>query len=169
MAMLTSRAQRVMQLATEESRRLGHATIAPEHILLGLCKEGTGTGAGVLAQFCDGDLSRIVQQVEQFTEVASKTATNDELPFSVETPTVLARAMEESQRLSHNWIGTEHLLLGLSRCPEGVVANVFQKLGTSQDEVREEPSQYSEKRPPRSPRDTWRNRYDMRSAFVAKC
>ena len=137
MALFTDRARRVMQLANEEANRVGHQTMAAEHILLGLCKEGTGTGAGVLAQFCNDDLSNIVQQVEQFMEAGSKTVTSDELPLNDEAQTVLTRAAEESQRLNHNWLGTEHLLLGLSRCSEGVVANVFQRLGTSQDEVRD--------------------------------
>lgn len=135
---LTDRANRVMQLATKEAHRVGHQTIAAEHILLGLCKEGTGTGAAVLAQFCNGELSNIVQQIEQFTEAGSKTVTSDELPFNDEAKKVLIHAGKESQRLNHNWLGTEHLLLGLSRCSKGVVANVIQQLGTSQDEVRDE-------------------------------
>jgi ATP-dependent Clp protease ATP-binding subunit ClpA len=138
MTNFTNRAQRVMQLATEEAHRVSRQTIAAEHILLGLCKEGTGMGASVLAHFCNGDLSNIVQRVEQFMEAGSKTVASDKLPFNDEAETVLTLAAEESQHLNHNWLGTEHLLLGLCRCPEGVVARVFQQVGTSQDEVREE-------------------------------
>lgn len=142
MTQFTDRARRVMELATEEAHRVGRQSIAPEHILLGLCKEGTGTGAHVLksllALYGKGDLSNIVQQVEQFREAGSKKATSGEPPLNGDAQMVLTRAAKESQRLNHNWLGTEHLLLGLSRCPDGVVADVFQWLGTSADELREE-------------------------------
>ncbi len=137
-ASFTDRAKRVMQLADEEVHRFGRETIGVEHILLGLCKEGTGVGASVLAAVCNADLSNIVLQIEQIVEPSHLAVTSDKLPLNDCAKKALTYALQESEHLNHNWVGTEHLLLGLSRVSEGVVADVFQQFGISHDEVRKE-------------------------------
>jgi ATP-dependent Clp protease ATP-binding subunit ClpC len=131
----TDRARRVMTLANQEAQRLGHDHVGTEHLLLGLVKESSGTAADILNQF-RVDVGKVRQQVEQMGHGPS-----DKPPSTTRTPTdrykrVLNYAIVEAGSLSNNYVGTEHLLLGLLREPEGTAARVLAGLNLKLDEVR---------------------------------
>jgi ATP-dependent Clp protease ATP-binding subunit ClpC len=132
----TDRARRVVVLAQEESRMLDHNYIGTEHILLGLVHEGEGVAAQAL-QSLDISLERVRQEVEAIVGMG-QTAQHGHIPFTPRAKKVLELALREALQLGHNYIGTEHLLLGLIREGEGVAAQVLEKLGASLDRVRDE-------------------------------
>ena len=133
----TDRARKVMALAREEARRFNHEYIGTEHILLGLVKEGSGVAANVL-QNLDIELKKIRLEVEKIVQSGSDLVSVGQLPFTPRVKKVLEYAMEEARALGHNYIGTEHLLLGLLREQEGVAAQVLLNLGVKLEDVREE-------------------------------
>ncbi|MFC1706144.1 ATP-dependent Clp protease ATP-binding subunit [Planctomycetota bacterium] len=133
----TERARRVMGLARQEAQRFNHEYIGTEHILLGLIQEGSGVAANVLRNL-DIDLDKIRREVEKIVQSGPSMVTMGQLPFTPRAKKVLELAVEEASNLGHNYIGTEHLLLGLIRENEGVAAQVLLNLGLKLDDVREE-------------------------------
>ncbi len=133
----TERARKVMSLARQEAQRFNHDYIGTEHILLGLVQEGSGVAAQVLKNL-DVELRKIRIEVEKIVKNGTNMVTMGQLPFTPRAKKVLELALEEAQNLGHNYIGTEHLLLGLIRENEGIAAQVLLNLGTKLEEVREE-------------------------------
>ena len=134
---LTDRARKVMALANQEAQRFNHEYIGTEHILLGLVKEGSGVGANVLKNL-DIDLRKVRLEVEKLVKSGPEMVTMGKLPQTPRAKKVLEYAIEEARNLNHNYVGTEHLLLGLLREQDGVAAQVLMNLGVKLEEVREE-------------------------------
>ncbi len=132
----TERAKKVINLAREEAGRLGHDYIGTEHILLGLIREGGGVAAAVLENM-GLDLERIRLEVEKSINMGGGTLTLGEVPFTPRAKRVLELAVEEAQALGHNYIGTEHILLGLIREGEGVASKVLEQFNVRIDKARE--------------------------------
>ncbi len=132
----TERAQKVILYAQEEARRLNHNVIGTEHILLGLIREGDGVAARVLTSM-GVDIKDVRSQIEMMIGTG---------PFAIQGPIgytprakrVMELAMDESRKLGHNYVGTEHILLGLIREGEGVAAQVLSNLGVSMEKARKE-------------------------------
>ncbi len=133
----TDRARKVMALANQEAQRFNHEYIGTEHILLGLVKEGSGVGANVLKNL-DVDLRKVRLEVEKLVKSGPDMVTMGKLPQTPRAKKVIEYAIEEARNLNHNYVGTEHLLLGLLREQEGVAAQVLMNLGLKLEEVREE-------------------------------
>ncbi|TWT61631.1 ATP-dependent Clp protease ATP-binding subunit [Rubinisphaera italica] len=133
----TDRARKVMQLANQEAQRFNHEYIGTEHILLGLVKEGSGVAANVLKNL-EVDLRKIRLEVEKIVQTGPDMVTMGKLPQTPRAKKVIEYAMEEARNLNHNYVGTEHLLLGLLREQEGVAAQVLMNLGMKLEDVREE-------------------------------
>ncbi len=133
----TDRARKVMALANQEAQRLNHEYIGTEHILLGLVKEGSGVGANVLRNL-DVDLRKVRLEVERLVRAGPEMVTMGKLPQTPRAKKVIEYAIEEARNLNHNYVGTEHLLLGLLREHDGVAAQVLMNLGLKLEEVREE-------------------------------
>jgi ATP-dependent Clp protease ATP-binding subunit ClpC len=133
----TDRARKVMGLARQEAQRFNHEYIGTEHILLGLIQEGSGVAANVLRNL-DVDLEKIRREIEKIVHSGPPMVTMGQLPFTPRAKKVLELSVEEATNLGHNYIGTEHLLLGLIRENEGVAAQVLMNLGLKLEDVREE-------------------------------
>src|SRR6266496_1072630 len=133
----TDRARKVMQLANQEAQRFNHEYIGTEHILLGLVKEGSGVAANVLKNL-DVDLRKIRLEVEKLVQSGPDMVTMGRLPHTPRAKKVIEYSIEEARNLNHNYVGTEHLLLGLLREQEGVAAQVLMNLGLKLEDVREE-------------------------------
>ena len=133
----TDRARKVMQLANQEAQRFNHEYIGTEHMLLGLVKEGTGVAANVLKNL-DVDLRKIRLEVEKLVQSGPEMITMGKLPQTPRAKKVIEYSMEEARNLAHNFVGTEHILLGLLREQEGVAAQVLMNLGMKLEDVREE-------------------------------
>ncbi len=133
----TDRARKVMALANQEAQRFNHEYIGTEHILLGLVKEGSGVGANVLKNL-DVDLRKVRLEVEKLVKSGPDMVTMGKLPQTPRAKKVIEYAIEEARNLNHNYVGTEHLLLGLLREHDGVAAQVLTNLGLKLEEVREE-------------------------------
>ena len=133
----TDRARKVMQLANQEAQRFNHEYIGTEHILLGLVKEGSGVAANVLKNL-EVDLRKIRLEVEKIVQSGPDMVTMGKLPQTPRAKKVIEYAMEEARNLNHNYVGTEHLLLGLLREQEGVAAQVLMNLGLKLEDVRDE-------------------------------
>ncbi|MBN1765690.1 MAG: ATP-dependent Clp protease ATP-binding subunit [Sedimentisphaerales bacterium] len=133
----TDRARKVMALANQEAQRFNHEYIGTEHILLGLVKEGSGVGANVLKNL-DVDLRKVRLEVEKLVKSGPDMVTMGKLPQTPRAKKVIEYAIEEARALNHNYVGTEHLLLGLLRENEGVAAQVLIILGLKLEDVREE-------------------------------
>jgi ATP-dependent Clp protease ATP-binding subunit ClpC len=133
----TDRARKVMALANQEAQRFNHEYIGTEHVLLGLVKEGSGVGANVLKNL-DVDLRKVRLEVEKLVKSGPDMVTMGKLPQTPRAKKVIEYAIEEARNLNHNYVGTEHLLLGLLREHDGVAAQVLMNLGLKLEEVREE-------------------------------
>src|SRR4051812_8332247 len=133
----TDRARKVMALANQEAQRFNHEYIGTEHILLGLVKEGSGVGANVLKNL-DVDLRKVRLEVEKLVKSGPDMVTMGKLPQTPRAKKVIEYAIEEARNLNHNYVGTEHLLLGLLREHDGVAAQVLMNLSLKLEEVREE-------------------------------
>ena len=135
----TDRARKVMQLANQEAQRFNHEYIGTEHILLGLVKEGSGVAANVLKNL-DVDLRKIRLEVERIVQpgAGGDQVVMGRLPHTPRAKKVIEYSIEEARNLNHNYVGTEHLLLGLLREQEGVAAQVLMNLGLKLEDVREE-------------------------------
>src|SRR5215208_1289038 len=132
----TDRARRVVVLAQEEARMLNHNYIGTEHILLGLIQEGEGVAAKALESLGIA-LEGVRQQVEEIIGQGQQ-APSGHIPFSPRAKKVLELSLREALQLGHNYIGTEHILLGLIREGEGVAAQVLVKLGADLNRVRQQ-------------------------------
>ena len=131
----TDRARRVVVLAQEEARRLNHNYIGTEHILLGLIQEGEGHAAKALEELSiniDSVRSEVVEIIGEGQQSPS-----GHIPFTPRAKKVLELSLREALQLGHNYIGTEHILLGLIREGEGVAAQVLKKLGAELSQVRQ--------------------------------
>jgi ATP-dependent Clp protease ATP-binding subunit ClpC len=129
-------ARKVMQLANQEAQRFNHEYIGTEHILLGLVKEGTGVAANVLKNL-DIDLRKIRMEVEKIVQPGPEPYTPGRLPQTPRAKKVIEYAIEEARNFRHDYVGTEHLLLGLLREGEAVAAQVLMNLGLRLDKVRQ--------------------------------
>ncbi len=133
----TERARKVIILAKEEARRFNHDYIGTEHILLGLIREGEGVAAAVL-QKLDVSLENIRLEIEKLVQPGPTTQIIGDIPFTPRAKKALELAAEEARSLGHNYIGTEHLLLGLIREGEGIASQVLLNLGMDLNSVRNE-------------------------------
>jgi hypothetical protein len=127
----------VLVLAQEEARLLGHGFIGTEHILLGLIREGTGVAAQVLEAMCIS-LDRVRERVADPMCVGLAAGTTESPPFTPRAKKVLELSLREALQLGHNYLGTEHILLGLVREGEGVAALALLDLGADLQRVRQE-------------------------------
>ncbi len=130
----TDRARRVVVLAQEEARMLNHNYIGTEHILLGLIHEGEGVAAKALTSL-GISLQAVRQQVEEIIGQGQQ-APSGHIPFTPRAKKALELSLREALQLGHNYIGTEHILLGLLREGEGVAAQVLVRLGADLNRVR---------------------------------
>ncbi len=133
----TDRARKVMALANQEAQRFNHEYVGTEHLLLGLVKEGTGVAANCLKNL-GVDLKKIRMEVEKIVKSGPQMVTMGKLPQTPRAKKVIEYAIEEARLLGHNYVGTEHLLLGLLREQDGVAAQVLMNLGLRLEDVREE-------------------------------
>ncbi len=133
----TERARKVIILAKEEAKRFNHDYIGTEHILLGLIKEGEGVASAVL-QNLGMSLESIRLEVEKLVQPGPPTVVSGDIPFTPKAKKVIELATDEARNLGHNYIGTEHLLLGLIREGEGVASQVLTNLGLDLNKVRQE-------------------------------
>ncbi len=131
----TDRARKVMALANQEAQRFNHEYIGTEHVLLGLVKEASGVGANVLKNLTI-DLRKVRLEVEKLVKSGPDMVTMGRLPHTPRAKKVIEFAIEEARNLNHNYVGTEHLLLGLLREHDGVAAQVLLNLGLKLEEVR---------------------------------
>ncbi len=158
MERFTQRARRVLSLAQEEAERLEHNYIGTEHLLLGLIREEGGVAGRVLREL-GLEQKRVEELVERMTRASTRSGSIAP-ELSPGTKRVLELAVDEARRMGHHYIGTEHLLLGLVRLPEGVAIDILKRLGVSPEEVRrqtrrvlqENPVQSKDPTPPENPR-----------------
>ena len=145
----TDRARRVMVLAQEEARILHHDHIGTEHVLLGLIREGEGVAAKALESL-GISLEAVRQQVGGITGQGQQ-APSGHIPFTPRAKKVLELSLREALQLGHNYIGTEHILLGMIREGEGVAAQVLVKLGADPSRIRQQVNQLLQGSPGEKP------------------
>ena len=133
----TDRARKVMALANQEAQRFNHEYIGTEHILLGLVKEGSGVGATVLKNL-DVDIKKLRLEIEKHVKSGPDMVTMGKLPQTPRAKKVIEYAIEEARALNHNYVGTEHILLGILRESEGIAAQVLMHIGLKLEDVRQE-------------------------------
>ncbi len=133
----TERARRVLFFARYEASQLGSISIETEHLLLGLIREGKGLTSRIFAR-SHLSLENIRKEIEGRTVNREKVSTSVEIPFSTETKRVLTQAAEEADRLLHNYVGTEHILLGILREDRSVAASILSAKGMRLAAVRED-------------------------------
>ena len=133
----TDRARKVMALANQEAQRFNHEYIGTEHILLGLVKEGSGVGATVLKNL-DVDIKKLRLEVEKHVKSGPDMVTMGKLPQTPRAKKVIEYAIEEARSLNHNYVGTEHILLGILRESEGIAAQVLMSCSLKLEDVRQE-------------------------------
>jgi ATP-dependent Clp protease ATP-binding subunit ClpC len=132
----TERARQVVVLAQDEARSFGHGFIGTEHLLLGLLREEEGIGARVL-EALELDVDHVRAEVERRLPRGEVTATG-QIPFTPAAKRTLELALREGLALGHNYIGTEHVLLGLARDNEGVAADILRDAGVDGERIRDE-------------------------------
>lgn len=133
----TERAKKVLQLASQEASRFNHEYVGTEHILLGLIKEAEGVAANVLKSM-GIELRKIRIEIEKLVRPGPDLVQMGRIPPTPRVKKVLEYALEEAKKLNHNYVGTEHILLGLLREQEGVAAQVLMNFGLKLDDVRNE-------------------------------
>jgi hypothetical protein len=133
----TDRSRIVLQMAREEAARLQHNYVGTEHMLLGLIAEGEGVAAAVLTNL-NVDLDGIRRKVEEVVKIGDGTTPGPDLPYSSRAKKVLEFAMSEARELESDYVGTEHLLLGLMREEKGIAAQVLQDTGLTTETTRRE-------------------------------
>jgi len=144
----SERARRVLTLAQEEAQRLNHHYIGSEHILLGLAREDEGVAAKVLVNL-GASLSKVRNAVEFVVGRGEKPSTG-ETGLTPGAKKIIELAIDEARHLGHNYIGTEHLLLGLLREEEGIAASVLDSLGVTLERAREETTRFLSQDAPKS-------------------
>ncbi|MEW6727457.1 MAG: ATP-dependent Clp protease ATP-binding subunit [Bacillota bacterium] len=132
----TKRAQKVILLAQEEARRFNYPYVGTEHLLLGLIREGEGVGARILLEL-GLDADKVRAAIEQTVETGQPPAPLREVALTPRAKRVLELSVDEARQLGHNYVGTEHLLLGLIREGEGVAAQILTGMGADLDRVRQ--------------------------------
>jgi ATP-dependent Clp protease ATP-binding subunit ClpA len=133
----TDRARRVVVFAQEEARLLHHGHIGTEHLLLGLIREDQGIAARVLAAL-DIELQVVRDRVREMSGEAGEAGPEGHIPFTPRVKRVLELSLREALQLGHDYIGTEHILLGLIRDGEGVAIHVLVELGADPNQVRQQ-------------------------------
>ncbi len=133
----TERARKVILLAKEEAKRLNHDYIGTEHILLGLVREGEGVAAAVLEGLLGINLEAVRLEVEKLIKPGTDLLVSGDIPFTPKAKEVIELAFDEAKKMGHNYIGTEHLLLGLLRQKEGIGAQVLLNLGLDMNKLKE--------------------------------
>jgi ATP-dependent Clp protease ATP-binding subunit ClpA len=131
-----------MQLASIEARRFNHEYIGPEHILLGLVKESSGLAGVVLRNVMGIELQRVRLEVEKIVQSEPGFPIEGTLPLTPKAKQLIEFAVEEARNLKHYYVGTEHLLLGLTREEESVAAHVLLNVGLKLEDVRERVNQH---------------------------
>ena len=131
----TPRAQQVMALAKREAKRFGHNYVGTEHLLLGLIKLGQGVAVAAL-QAMGLDLETVRYEVEKHSGPGQNTQVEGDPPVTPRVKRVIALAAKEARALNYNYIGTEHILLGLLREGDGVAARILRSLNVDADAVR---------------------------------
>ncbi len=126
----TERARKVIILAREEAIRLGHNFVGTEHLLLGLIREGDGLAVAMLKKL-NVNIASVKAEIEKIVAVGNEFSPGSEIPFTPQAKKVLEYAISEARSLGHNYIGTEHLLLGLIREGEGIASLVLRDFGVS--------------------------------------
>ncbi len=144
------RARRVLQIANDEAERLSHSYIGTEHLLLGIVKEENGIAGRVLREL-GAKPDRVAEMVERMTGAGRRTPSSKP-DLTPRTKQVLEFAVEEARKLSHTYIGTEHLLLGLIRHGDGVAIDVLRQLGLTPDRIRRETMRAIQQEQPESAR-----------------
>ena len=132
----TDRAKKAMNLARQEAQRFNHEYLGTEHILLGLVQEGCGVAINVLKEM-GIDRNKIGIEVERIVKTGPSIVTRGQLPFTPRAKKVLELSMEEAGNLGHNYIGTEHLMLGLIKENKGIAAKVLLNNGLQLSDARE--------------------------------
>jgi ATP-dependent Clp protease ATP-binding subunit ClpC len=142
----TNRARKVMAIAHEQAQFFDHQYIGTEHIFLGLIKEGGGTGAAVLKNL-GADIEKMLPEVEQLIKIKGgrDTVAKGKITQTQNAITVIEYAIDEAQNLKHDYIGTEHILLGLLRVSEGIASQVLMNLGVSTEKARMEIEKLSDR------------------------
>ena len=143
----SERARRVLSLAQEEAIRFNHNYIGTEHILLGLVRENEGVAARVLANM-NVDLQKVRSAVEFIIGRGERPVSGENIGLTPRAKKVIELAVDEARRMSHHYIGTEHLLVGLMREGEGVAAGVLESLGVSLEKARTEAQRILSQNPP---------------------
>ena len=133
----TDRCRTVMRLANEEAILLNHEYLGTEHILLGLAKERDGVAGNVLNHL-KADLEKLRTEVSRIVESGPDMVVGGKLPLTPRAKQISEIALKEAHSLGHNYIGTEHLLLGLLCVPDGVAVQALLNLGISVEDVRKE-------------------------------
>ena len=133
----TDRARKVMALANQEAQRFNHEYIGTEHVLLAIIKEGSGVGATALKD-CDISLRKIRIEVERLVKSGSDVVTMGKLPYTPRVKTLFDNAIVAARDQNHNYIGTEHLLLGLLMDPDSLATQVLTNLGVTAKIIRED-------------------------------
>lgn len=133
----TERARKVILLAKEEAKRLNHDYIGTEHILLGLVREGEGVAAAVLEGLLGISLETVRLEVEKLIKPGTDLLVSGDIPFTPKAKEVIELAFDEAKKMGHNYIGTEHLLLGLLRQKEGIGGQVLLNLGLDMNKLRD--------------------------------
>jgi ATP-dependent Clp protease ATP-binding subunit ClpC len=133
----TDRARKVIALARQEAERLNNDYIGTEHVLMGLIKEGSGVASNILENLSI-DPDKVLYEIEKIVQPGTNMVTMGQLPFTPRTKKMLEYSLEEMRNLGHNYIGTEHLLLGLIRENDSEAAQVMISMGIELDKVRRE-------------------------------
>lgn len=146
MERFTQRARRVLSLAQEEAERLQHSYIGTEHLLLGLIREDGGVAGRVLSDL-GLDQNRVEELIEKLTSNKRSPGTT-QMDLSPSTKKVLELAVDEARRMGHHYIGTEHLLLGLVKHPDGIAIEVLRRLTINPDDIRRHTKRLLQEDPP---------------------
>jgi len=133
----TDRSRKVMQLANQEAMRANCPYIDTPHILLGLCKEGSGVAANVLKNL-DVDLGKIRTELERLLPPFTEAVSIGKLPQTPEARLVIENAINEARKLNHNYVGTEHLLLGILADGKSVACAILASMNLTPERVRDE-------------------------------
>jgi ATP-dependent Clp protease ATP-binding subunit ClpA len=133
----TDRARKVMALANQEACRFNQQYIGPEHIFLGLLREGSGVGATVLKN-CNVNLLKTQIELAKSMAAGSELINTGKLPHTKEAKSVIEHAIEEARKMNHVYVGTEHLLLGIMRETEGIATQIIKKYNLTYEQVKEE-------------------------------
>lgn len=138
----SERVRMILAMAREEAQRLNHEYVGTEHILLGLVREseggyGAGVATGVLRNL-GADPNDIRRRVNELLQTGTQPATGPDLPYTARAKKVLELAMAEARDLHHNYVGSEHILLGLLREEQGIAAQVLNAVGITRDKARAE-------------------------------